>query len=200
MRMMRDIAAASLASAIAIACGDSGPTGPSPTGPITTEPTTPGGTQVEPPHPVFGGPASPGIPNVAGIWEGDVTRSHWPVRRTPWEDYEPSGSGTGKNCDLVYQRGDEVEIMEALAVGRVNAQGRFTMTRIGGTTRNTCPNLKEVVVDVTFRGEVMEYDAILKGGIGCGTLRKKGTLRRVERVTINRSENHACMVYKRESQ
>ena len=107
MRMMKYIAAASLATILVIACGDSGPTGPSPTGPITTEPTTPTDTQVEPPHPVFGGPTSPGIPNVAGIWEGQITTSFWPVRRTPWEEHEPSVSATIKGCDLVYQRGDE---------------------------------------------------------------------------------------------
>ena len=90
--------------------------------------------------------------------------------------------------------------MEALAIGRVNAQGRFTMTQIGGTTRHDCPNLEEVIVDITFRGEEMNYDRILKGGIGCGTNRDKGTLRRVEKVTINVAESHPCMVYKRESQ
>ena len=200
MRLLKYATAALLAAIIAIACGDSGPTGPSPTGPTTGGPTTPVEPTLDPPHPVFGGPTSPGIPNVAGIWEGQIITSFWPVRRTPWEDYEPSVSTTIKSCDLVYQRGDEVEIMEALAVGRVDAQGRFSMTRIGGTTRHNCPDLKEVIVDITFRRNEADYEWVIKGGDGCGTRRQIGTLKKVERVTVELAESHTCMVYKRQSQ
>ena len=181
--LKRAAVAGLMGAVLSAACGDSGPTAPSP---------LPGGTPTTPPT-VPRTPADT-APDVQGFWEGETRNRHWPEGRN-WRTDTASVDGPSQFCEVVTQDGYSIEFAVANARGTIDRHGVFTFVERGSSGYDDGCGAISNSGEIRFEGDEMNYDVLKETGT-CGTFRYEGRLEWVPEVTMTHlADDHPCYTH-----